>query len=380
MGKKYGKWVSWILFLLLLLLAGCGTRFQSETIIISDSEEVGQTNPDSSSVQVKKIYRLPTQNSDVGQWLGWSSNDSIVGSFRRADLSERFILKRLAYPFEQSENMTEINMSTSRIALSPDGKYVAEMIMSRKGASLKVISLKDIKETEIDSFSTSDQKFLQDMSWSDNSQYISYLILDSVDSNMNSLRVIDMKSQASKTYALNDFTEDDTLLSVQISNDGGSALITLYESDQSGKTTLVLGKLIDDHFETRYKRQIGDNLVEWIGNDQFAFLGRDGTLYEYDLRNGELSVILEKVNAFEFSQDKKFIAYSLEDEDVIYVGKMQGRNVLYNQPVYHGIILMDMKWNSDNTSLFIQGPEAFSNSKVTHSDYTEGPSFIIELE
>ncbi|MGG3281052.1 hypothetical protein [Paenibacillus solani] len=379
MAKKYGGWMLWILFLLLLLLSGCSTGVQSETIVITDSEEMEQAPQDSSPVQVKRIYRLPDENADTGHWLGWSSTDSIVGSFKTVDLPGRFMLKRLAYPFEQGENITEINMNNSRISLSPDGKHVAEMIMTRKEASLKVISLKDIKETEIDRISTSGQKYLQDMSWSDNSQYISCLVLDSVDSNKNSLRVIDTKSGVSKPYALNEFEKGDSLLSVHVSNDGRSALITMYASDIR-KTTIVLGKLVDDHFETKYKRQIGEIQVTWIGNDQFAFLGRDGTLYEYDLRNGELSVILEKVYAYEFSQDKKIIAYSLQDEDVVYVGKMQGRNVLYNKPVYHGIIPMNMKWNSDNTSLFIQGPKAFANPNIIQNDYSKGPSFIIELE
>ncbi|RJE87776.1 hypothetical protein D3P07_15890 [Paenibacillus sp. 1011MAR3C5] len=380
MAKKNGGWVSWILFPLLLLVSGCSTGLQSETIIITDSDEMDHPPQDSSPVQVKKIYRLSDENADTVQWLGWSSTDSIVGTFKAADLPERFMIRRLAYPFEQSENITEINMNTSRISLSPDGKHVAEMTMSRKEASLKLNSLKDLKKTEIDKFSASSQMFLQDMSWSDNSQYISYLVLDSVDSSKKSLRLFDTKTGLSKPYALNEFEENDTLISIHISNDGRSALIMLYESDQPVKKTMVLGKLIDDHFEAKYKRQTGENQVAWIGNDQFAFLERDGTLYEYDMRNGELSVILEKVYAYAFSQDKKFIAYSLQGEDVVYVGKMQGRNVLYNKPVYHGIIPMNLKWNSENSRLLIQGSSAFTNPNIIQTNYLKEPSLIIELE
>ncbi|MFP3381062.1 hypothetical protein SB767_32590, partial [Bacillus sp. SIMBA_069] len=68
--------------------------------------------------------------------------------------------------------------------------------------------------------------------------------------------------------------------------------------------------------------------------------------------------------------DKKSIAYSLDGENIIYVGKLQGRNVLYNEPVYHGIVPTNMYWSLDNKKLFIQG----------QTDSTEGQSFILEFE
>lgn len=369
-----------MIVLFFLLMSGCSTGIQSETIVINDNEEIDQAPQDSSPVQVKNIYRLSDENADTGYWMGWTSTDSLVGAFRTAGSPESFLLKRLTHPYEQSENMTEIKINNTRMALSPDGNHVADIRMTRTVASLKLLSIKDGKETEIDTFNSKGQKYLQDMSWSDNSKYISYLILDAAEREKNSLRIYDTKSRVTKSYALNEFKEGETLLGVQVSNDGRSGLITLYDSNHSGKKTIVLGKLIDDHFEPKYKRQIGENQMTWIGNDQFSFLGSDSTLYEYDLRNGELSVILERVTVFEFSPDKKFIAYSLQDEDVVYVGKMQGRNVLYNEPVYHGIVPMNMKWNSENTSLFLQGPKIFANLKTIQNDSTEGPSFIIEFE
>lgn len=128
--------------------------------------------------------------------------------------------------------------------------------------------------------------------------------------------------------------------------------------------------------------------VRWLSymtlqqsNDQLAFLGRGGNLYEYDQRNGELSVVLERVTAFEFSADKRFIAYKLQDEDIIYVGKMQGRNVLYNEPVYHSILPLNMKWSPDNTSLFMQGSKIYANPNIVPNDVSvEEPVFIIEFE
>lgn len=150
------------------------------------------------------------------------------------------------------------------------------------------------------------EKYFQNMSWSENSQFISYLILDTVATKESILRIYDISSNTARSYTLNDFNNGDTLLDVKVSNDVRSALVKLYDS--TGKATIVLGRLADGNFELKYRRQIANYQMVWISNDQLAFLGRDGNLYEYDQRNGELSVVLERVAAFEFSADKRFIA------------------------------------------------------------------------
>lgn len=381
MAKKYGGFGLSVIVLLVLLLTGCGTRFPNETIIISGNEADEQTHQDLSPVQVKKIYRLPEEKVDKGYWLGWSTIDTLLGSFKSTGFPERFMLKQLTLPFEQSKDIMQNDVDHSLMSLSPDGRHVADVRINKTTITTVFISASDGKEKEVDTFNPKGQSYLQNMSWSDNSQMIGYLVLDAAESEKNSLRVYDTKTKASKSYTLNEFNSDDTLLDVQVSNDGRSALIKLLDTRQSGRPTIALGKLIDGHFETKYKRQIADKPMIWIGDDQFAFLGRDDTLYEYDQRNGELSVILERVSTFEFSPDKKFIAYTLQDEDAVYVGKMQGRNVLYNEPVYRGILPLNMKWSLDNTSLFIQGPKTFVNPKsIPNDDSTEEPAFIIEFE
>lgn len=382
MAKIYIRWGLGMMLLLIFLLSGCGSRFQNETIIISaDNEASEQEQHDLSPVQVKKIYRLPDENMDKGYWLGWASTNSIVGAFKSAGFSERIMLKQLVYPYEKSKDLSEIKMDNTRMMLSPNGSQIANMDITRTTATLELFSIKESTKAVVDTFSLKSENYFQNMSWSDNSQYISYLILNAAVNNESILRIYDTTSGSAQSYTLNDFNIGDTLLDVQVSNDGRSALIKILDSSQTAKTTIVLGRLIDGHFETKYKRQIADNQMIWIGNDQFAFLGRDGTLYEYDQRNGELSVILERVTAFEFSPDKRFIAYKLQDEDIVYVGKMQGRNVLYNEPVYHGILPLDMRWSFDNTKLFIHGPKIYANPKIMpNEDSTEEPAFIIEFE
>lgn len=374
MTKRYSGGVFAALLLAIILLSGCSAGVQSETVIIPDNETVDNTAQSSGSFRVKAIYRLPEEYAVEGYWLGWISSDSVAGSFKTAGAPEQFNLKRLTYPYEHSENIREIR-GNSQMELSPDGKYAAEKSDSNTGTSLKVVPLKQGKEWEINKLSNSGEEFLQDLSWSGNSRYLSYLVLNVYGSNQNSVHLYDLQTHASKRYPLKNIEEEDTLLSLNVSDDGRSVLLTLFESSRPGKTVVMFGKVTDTGIESIYRRETGQEPNTWISNDQFAFLGPDGTLYEYDQRNSELSVVLENVAAYKFSGDKKFIAYSLKTEDAVYVGKMQGRNVVLREPVYHGIMPSNMYWNTDNTKLLIQG-----SSFAGQPDSSKGPSFVIEFE
>ncbi|WP_127588060.1 hypothetical protein [Paenibacillus koleovorans] len=50
--------------------------------------------------------------------------------------------------------------------------------------------------------------------------------------------------------------------------------------------------------------------LEWVHNDQLAFLGSEGTLCAYDRRNAALSVMIEQIGQFRLSPDRRSIAYS----------------------------------------------------------------------
>ncbi|WP_340014420.1 hypothetical protein [Paenibacillus sp. FSL K6-1318] len=360
---------------MLFLLTSCSAGQQSETIIISGNEAEDIQHPGSSPVQVQKIYRLPDEYT--GQWLGWSSSHSIIGLYKAASIPERLILTRLDPPFEQSDNIKELSTNNAQTILSPDGKYITEMYNTNLDVNIKILSLADGQETTVDTVNTKD-KFLQDVSWSNNGKYLSYLVLDSSGSDRASLRLYNMESRTLQVYEFQDIDEGGTLLGMNVSEDGRSVL---FESMHSGKTNVLLGRINNKTIEKRYVRQMGrEQNPAWISNDQFVFLGTDGTLYEYDQRNSELSIILERVSIFEISQDKKFIAYSLRDEDVVYVGKMQGKNILFNEPVYHGIVPTTMYWNTDSSRLLIQNEKSYTHSEPGQVDFAAGPSFIIEFK
>ncbi|KKD53059.1 MULTISPECIES: hypothetical protein [Paenibacillus] len=381
MGNKY-KYVvmSLVVSLVILLLSGCGSEPKTETVVIADSNEVSSTDQSSRPFQVQKIYRLPDRFANRGQLLGWSSGDAIIASFGAMTILKRGTLERLTYPYEQSKVISEIDKVTSNTILSPDGKYICEVSPSSSETTLKLISLQDGKEKEIDRISTRNESYVQYVSWSSNSSYISYLVENLVDHGADSLYIYDVGSQTSSKYQLKGILKEDTLLSVNLANDGRSVLLQLFGAKQGQKKVLTLGKVSGKNIEFQYERQIGGDSVAWMNNDQFVFLGTDNSLYEYDQRNGELSVILEKVLDFEFSPDRKNIAYTVYDQNVTYVAKVQGRNILYNEPVYRGIVPTHMYWNPNNKSVLLQGQKQLDSSQTAPTDSPSKESLIIELK
>ncbi|AUS24686.1 hypothetical protein ACT3XG_02380 [Paenibacillus polymyxa] len=381
MGNKY-KYVVMplVVSLVILLLSGCGSEPKTETVVIADSNEVSSTDQSSRPFQVQKIYRLPDRFANRGQLLGWSSGDAIIASFGAMTILKRGTLERLTYPYEQSKVISEIDKVTSNTILSPDGKYICEVSPSSSETTLKLISLQDGKEKEIDRISTRNESYVQYVSWSSNSSYISYLVENLVDHGDDSLYIYDVGSQTSSKYQLKGILKEDTLLSVNLANDGRSVLLQLFGAKQGQKKVLTLGKVSGKNIEFQYERQIGGDSVAWMNNDQFVFLGTDNSLYEYDQRNGELSVILEKVLDFEFSPDRKNIAYTVYDQNVTYVAKVQGRNILYNEPVYRGIVPTHMYWNPNNKSVLLQGQKQLDSSQTAPTDSPSKESLIIELK
>ncbi|MEJ3720740.1 hypothetical protein WGM54_22460 [Paenibacillus polymyxa] len=381
MGNKYKHFVMLVVVsLVVLLLSACVSEPKTETVVIADSNEVSNADQSSRPFQVQKIYRLPERFANSGQLLGWSSGDAVIASFGAMTILKRGTLERLTYPYEQSKVISGIGKVTSNTILSPDGKYICEVSPSSLETTLKLISLQDGKEREIDRISTRNESYVQYVSWSANSSYIGYLVENLVDNGADSLYIYDMGSQTSSKYQLKGIVKGDTLLSVNLANDGRSVLLQLLRAKQGQNKVLTLGKVSGKNIEFQYERQIGGDSVAWMNNDQFVFLGKDSSLYEYDQRNGELSVILEKVLDFEFSPDRKNIAYTVYDQNITYVGKVQGRNILYNEPVYRGIVPKHMYWNPNNKSVLLQGQKKLDSLQTSPTDSPSEESLIIVLK
>lgn len=364
-----------ILLFLINLLSGCTLGSRSETIVIPSKDENHSDDQGSQQFKVETIYRLP----DSDQLLGWSAPESVIGLFRKANKTEHEMqhLQRFTRPYEEPEMLQRIEVNMAFLELSPDGENIFGMTTSAQGTSLKLISVPDGKETEVASFSSNQQMFLQDGTWSNNSRYVCYLLIDAGKGGKASVGVYDTDSGTLKTYWLKNFVAENTLTGVNISDDGRSMLFTMFQFDQSGRNnSIVMGTIKDNEINVQYEHQTGSQLNAWLNNDQFVFLGTEGTLYEYDSRNGELAVLLEKVGSFELSQDRKNIAYSLYDKDTIYAGKLKGKNVLSEESIYHGIVPLQIYWSPDNNSLLIYGRKTAPMGTAT----TDEQPYIITFQ
>lgn len=365
MNKRFMIWPGILLFLAIFMY-GCTLGTSSETIIIADTEENQTNQPDSGPFQLKTIYRLP--DSETVDLLGWSSSDSVIGLFRKEHTTERMMLNlgRLIPPYEKSELLGSIDGNSTILNLSPDGKTITKMVMTATGTSVRLISLSDGKEKEIANFSSHQNLFLQDATWSNNSRYLCFLVINPTEKGQGSVSVYDMDSETTNTYQMVDFDKRKTLTGVNISDDGQSVLLTMFETSQSGRSnSIVIGAINGGRIHLQYEHQIGRDENAWLNNYQFGFLGTDGTLYLYDRRTGELSVLLEKVDNFTFSQNRMYIAYSLYDKDTIYVGKLQDKNVLYKEAAFHGVTSSTLYWSPDDKRLLINGLKSYFPAQKT---------------
>ncbi|TDY56171.1 WD40 repeat domain-containing protein [Bacillus subtilis] len=369
--------LSGILLISLIFVSSYNMGKRSETIIIPNKEESQiDDGQKSDSFQVKKIYRLP----QADQLLGWSSSNSVVGFFKGNDTTEGKAqhLQNVSYPFEKPETLQSIDRNTSNLKLSPDGKSIAGLTMSSNKITLNLISLTNRNKKEVASFSSSKDAFVQDISWSNNSKYICYLVIDTTKNDQTAVNVFNIDSGTLKTYPLKNVDEKDSLTAVSISDDGRSLLLTMLQGQQY---RIMTGTISGDSITIQNKRQISPyGEPVWLNNDQFVFLGIGETLYEYDLRNSELSVLLENVAVFTISNDRKKIAYSLYDKDNTYAGKLQGKNVLYAEPIYHGTSPSEIYWSPDGSNLLVYEQNRYTSMENSSARFFDDRSYIISFK
>ncbi|MEW4369736.1 hypothetical protein [Paenibacillus kandeliae] len=378
--------LSILILLLTMILAACNTAPKTEVVIIPDNNEAPMVDPASKPVQVKTIYRLPGHFSNAGHLLGWSAHDEVISAMNFMSVLEQGTLEQMAYPFEKSTPNTVVGHINYNTFLSPDGNFFCETLNTSNQTVLKLVSMQDGKKTVLTQLNDS-STYIQNVSWSPNSKYVSYLV-DRPAFNANEkpsavLHIYNMENHLDSSYSLTLFTAQDSIFHVDIANNGTSILMQSYQSSHGQKKVLTMAEASNKKLDVKYERKIGGDDVSWITNDQFVFIGSDQSLYEYDRRNGELSVLLDHVQGFEFSPDRKSVVYtSLQDQNIVFVGKMQGRNVLYREPIYRGMLPYNMFWNQDSKSLLIQGSKPWNPAQTSSasSDGYADEALVIELE
>ncbi|NPC94681.1 WD40 repeat domain-containing protein [Bacillus sp. WMMC1349] len=365
--KQFIIW-SVVLLCLVIFVFSHNVGKRSETIIIPSNEENHIEDQKIHPFQVKTIYRLPK----VDQLFGWSSSNSIIGYFMQKETSGRSNqLQQLSYPYEKPKILEKIESNSNKLKLSPDGKSIIE----QNSTSLKLISLTNEKKIEI--ANSSNQQYFGEISWSNNSRYICFLAVNTEKNNKANINVFDTDSKKLKTYPLKGFGSIDLFAKVNISNNGHGLLLMIPTRQQY---SMMMGNLSSKGFNIQYQRQITDDEPVWLNNDQVVFLDNGETLYEYDRRNKELSVLREKVAFFKFSNDRKKIAYSLYDKDSIYAGKLQGKNILFEEPIYHGTIPEEIYWSPDSNNLLFYGQKQYSATDTSPAEFYNNQAYIIKFK
>ncbi|CAM3239506.1 PD40 domain-containing protein [Paenibacillus lupini] len=363
MRNKIKKWkrlraiaASLMAVLLLLMTTGCMGNPRSETIVIPETESEKPANEASlgKEFQVKTIYPLPVSSSS--ELLGWTNGEAVIGYLEDnvPQIAPSNRMQMFVPPYEQSKQLAgTTNIDLKILSLSPDGRKIAGLSESGKGTSLTLVNLEGGQVKPIADSSNGIQRTLHSriLLWSNNSRFISYLVTGNSQGQLNVV-VYDVVEGTTKQFPLPGFSLENRSASVMLSNDGSSVLI------EDGNLVTMAKRNGDGSFVVQYDHPSGNGGSTWIDDDRFMFLGADGTLFQYDHRNGELSVLLEKVGSFSVSPDRKLIAYTRNNEEAVYAGKLQGNNVLYQTAVYQGIVPYQMLWSLSDGALLVDGSKS----------------------
>ncbi|MFC4810087.1 hypothetical protein [Paenibacillus sp. GCM10023250] len=348
--------------LLLLALAGCMDDPRSETIVIPGTEDEGPAGEAGSGTpfRVKTIYPLPVEEKYKLPVLGWADGDALIGYFAAGTApgtAEIRGLQQLDPPYEQPKPLAGAGnlLMDDFGALSPDGKTIAVLAKTAKGIGLTLVTVdggqvKRVPET------TQKQLYSPALRWSGNGRFLSYLAYGEARGELR-IAAYDAKSGTLGELPLAGLQKYGSNATVVLTDDGSGALI------EDGKT-IAMAKRAGDRFEVKYDHPSGIGAGVWVDDDRFAFLGADGTLFQYDGRSGELSVLLEKVAYFSLSPDRKAIAYTRSDPDdvSVYAGKLQGNNVLSQSAIFQGVIPYLMAWSPSGTALLIDGGKPYAST------------------
>ncbi|BFT72223.1 hypothetical protein [Paenibacillus sp. P36] len=335
-------------FLITILLAGCSSRSRSETIIIPDAEETSQVKEEQGAYDVKTIYRILSKSSELGTPIGWIHSTSLLSLF---DENENTVsMERVDAPYEEHLKLFGIGAKLSFMTFSPASQSIAYVKQENGSFGLNIMTLADQKETVIAPIAMEQLRTLR-FGWSNNGRYLVYLSNKSKNKG-TSINVYDLMDHNLKTYSFGGWDEADIIGSIQLADDAQSVAIVR----SRGKQFYVeIGTWNGSEMVRQYEHlAANDSQVEWIHNDQIAFIGQEGTLYAYDRRNAAFSVLVEGVNAFRLSPDRKSIAYA-QDKDTVYAASLYGNNVLNKTQLFKGVIPSLMAWSQDNRRLLLCG-------------------------
>lgn len=328
-----------------LVLTSCAQGPRVETIIIEEEPRpVPSAAP--SLFEVETIY--PVLQQEDADSLGWLDADAVLAVDGGYEDMSRFY--RADYPYDSLSELRETNdiFSPENVILSPDGRYIAYIMVGGPGGlSLKLTSMTG-EENKLLEVEQLDQK-LGGLSWSGNSRYLCFMMRDG-DGRELTIGVYDTEDGSIGSYSM-DQDLSAYMTAVHISDNGESAAI-VKQSDRS--SSLEYGRLDNNRFVSEYKHSISsEGQVEWIHPDQIVFTGSDGVLYAYDRRNDAVTVLLRDIGIFRMSQDREYMAFMQENS--VYAARLYGNNVVDKKLIYQGIFATRLDWSPDNGKLLLSG-------------------------
>jgi len=387
--------------LLASALSGCAGGSRTELVVIPDAGEPPASATGGQPFRVKTIYRLPVSESDVVRPLGWSDPDTVIAL--TANLMQRdklvYHVLSLAPPYTNSAVLFDADAGMRLESLSPDGRYLSGTSRTEHGIAVRLVSLPDGELRTVAELLAGEARLISEAgAWSANGRYLAYLLVGSntqqerlqpqadngnrqpVDAReelqeaVRSVRVLlfDVRNASVAQYPLDGLDRMMTGMTVRPSDDGGALLIV---SD----IAVRMAERNGDGYEVKFSPPIGDDGIEaaadWVDDDRFIYLDESGTLFAYDRRIGETVILKDQLSRYRLSRDREAIAYFASGRDSVFAGKLQGNNILYEQPVYQGIVPAFMDWSLDGGRLLIEGRKRYAPSgQIARPAPTTSPS------
>ncbi|MCR8631787.1 hypothetical protein [Paenibacillus radicis (ex Xue et al. 2023)] len=363
-----------------LVLSGCSGELKTKTIIIPDSEESNPIQTVNEDFVVNKIYKLMEEDTSNGDILGWADKEQVLGVFGRKD-KERS-LERIDYSYNSRQKLINIAANTEVENVSPNGVYLVKTAANEDGQrKLLLHNLTDNKEDVITEIVKTNIR-TNPVTWSNNSRFVASLQWDRNKAETK-LIIYDVISRSANELLFPNRNERDMIYNVKVSDDGKSVLLMKFAD---GQTYVVYGKLVGSEMANQYEQPVNsEGSFDFINDDQIMFVGQKGTLYLYDIRNANTTILLDQIGSFGLSSDRKYIAFS-KGRESIYVAKLQGNTVVNEIEIYKGMIPFQMNWSKDNKKILIYGwrsygplPVAVPRPALTTTPERNGP-FIIEFK
>lgn len=378
--------------LLAAALSGCAGGPRTELVVIPDTGESPASATGGQPFRVKTIYRLPVSESNAVQPLGWSAPDTVVAL--TANLMQRdklvYHVLGLAPPYTDAEVLLDADTGMRPGSLSPDGRYLSGTSRTENGISVRLLSLPDGEERTVAGLVAREAELISEVgAWSANGRYLAYLLIGSGtqqerlqpqadggdgggDGRSGSVRaearesgravlvlLCDVRGGSVEQYPLFGLDRLMDGMTVRPSDDGGALLIVAGSAVRMAER---VGSGYEVKFSPPFVGEGIDSAADWVDDDRFVYLDENGTLFSYDRRIGETVILKDQIGHYRLSRDRGAIAYFASGQDSVFAGKLQGNNILYEQPVYQGIVPVFMDWSPDGSRLLIEGRKRYSPS------------------